>query len=265
MGVAGIYRIDDQSVQMYRSLLTDIPTTGSAIGAEVNWAFGMDRGVELPPREKILKNSVWLTHYLSTGQHLTQLQQQRAKALQKSVLATYYLGEKTIDITSTIQLDTKLLSQINNALSVDLFQYLNQSVNRSDSLDEYLDLLKALLDRADQRIIDLQYKVDFLTANVQAKEQELKMSEDAFFENLKIFDGPNAEEQLGQFIGLRESQVEIRAKLGSYITLRDYYTFFKPRLESLIGVIKVNRDPLIAGVKVVEVQNMSLPLIIRQR
>ncbi len=262
-GVLSVYRVDDQASRMERDLMASILTAGSTTGAEVNAVFGSGRGEEPPATEKILKNSVWLTNYLSTGQHLTRLRQQQAKALQKSILSTYYLGEKTVDIDSTLQLDSKLLSQIKNTLSVDLFAYLNQSVNRSDSLDEYLNLLNTLLSKTNERIADLTYKIDFLSANFQAKEQEIQLSEDTFFKNLQIFDGPNAEEGLGQFIGLQEAQVEIRAKIGAYRSLRDYYEFFRPRLEKLITAIRANRAPLIAGVKVVEIQNMTLPLIIR--
>ncbi|MBU0727070.1 hypothetical protein KKA95_00110, partial [Patescibacteria group bacterium] len=86
-----------------------------------------------------------------------------------------------------------------------------------------------------------------------------------FFNNLEIFNGPNAEENLAEFIGLEESQAEVRAKLGAYQGLLDYYSFFRPKIANLIVEIKANRDPLIAGVKVVEIQNMTLPLIIQQR
>ena len=58
--------------------------------------------------------------------------------------------------------------------------------------------------------------------------------------------------------------MEVRAKIGAYQSLQDYYKFFRPTLENLITAIKANRDPLIAGVKVVEIQNMTLPLIIKQ-
>ncbi len=264
-GVLSVYRVDSQANRTYRNLLASILTAGSTTAADVNVAFGSERGEKPVATEEILKNSVWLTNYLSTGQHLTRLQQKQAKALQKSILSTYYLGEKTIDINSTLQNDSKILGQIKNTLSVDLFAYLNQATNRSDSLDEYLNLLNVLLAKCNQRIMDLQYKIDFLSANFQAKEQEIKLSEDTFFQNLQIFDGPNAEEGLGQFIGLQEAQVEIRAKIGAYRSLRDYYAFFQPRLENLITAIRVNRGPLIAGVKVVEIQNMTLPLIIRER
>lgn len=262
-GVLSVYKIEGQATQAYRDLLTSIPTTGSDVGAEVSLAFGEERGEELPSREETLKNTVWLTNYLSKGQHLTKLEQERAKALQKSIISTYYLGETTIDIDSTLQIDSKILSQISNTLSVDLFQYLNQAVSRADALNEYLNLLNVLLDKTNQRIMDLQYKIDFLVANFRAKEEEIKISEEIFFENLKIFSGPDAEEELGHFIGLQEAQVEIRAKLGAYESLKGYYEFFKPRLENLITAIKANRDPLIAGVKVVEIQSMTLPLIIK--
>ena len=264
-GVLSVYKIEDQATQTYRNLLASILTAGSSIGAEVNLAFGKEMGVEPKTLGDSLKNTVWLTNYLSKGQHLTKLEQERAKALQKSIISTYYLGEKTIDITSTLQIDSKILSQISNTLSVDLFQYLNQASNRADALNEYLNLLNILLDKTNQRIMDLQYKIDFLVANFRAKEEEIKISEETFFQNLTIFSGPDAEEELGRFIGLREAQVEIRAKLGGYESLKGYYEFFKPRLENLIAAIKANRDPLIAGVKVVEIQNMTLPLIIRER
>lgn len=262
-GVSSVYRIDEQVSRSERDLMASVPTNGSTTSALVNSAFGSERGEKPAATEAALKNSVWLTNYLSTGQHLTKLEQKQARALQKSILSTYYLGEKTIDINSTLQTDSKLLSQIKNALSVDLFAYLNQSVNRSDSLDEYMNLLNALLSKTNERIADLTYKIDFLSTNFQAKEQEIQLSEGTFFQNLQIFDGPNAEEELGQFIGLQEAQVEIRAKLGAYRSLRDYYEFFQPRLENLITAIRANRAPLIAGVKVVEIQDMSLPLIIR--
>jgi hypothetical protein len=261
----GNYKIDDQANQEYKKLISSLPTAGSAIGSEANMAFGQERGEEPKPIGDALKISSWVTNYLSTGQQQTLLDQKNAKALQKSIIATYYLGEKTVDINSTLETDSKILSQIKNALSVDIFQYLNQSVNRSDSLDEYLRLLNSMSDKANERINDLQYKISFLSANSQSKEKEIVTSQKVFFDNMTIFDGSNAEEELGKFIGLQSMQTEIKAKLGAYTSLQGYYKFFKPKLDNLIKSIQSNRGPLIAGVKVVEIQNMALPLIIQQK
>lgn len=232
---------------------------------ETTEALAKDQAEKPVAKEDILKNAMWVTNYLSRGQHLTKLDQTSARALQKSVLATYYFGEKTVDIYSTLQMDTKLLSQISNTLSVDLFQYLNQSANRADALSGYLNLLGTLKKKSDERITDLQYKIAFLSSNAKGQEAEVRIDEKAFFDNLKIFSGSNAEDQLAQFIGLRQQQAETKAKWGAYDSLKRYYEFFRPKLDNLSRAITLNRDALIAGVKVVEIQNMALPLIIRQR
>ncbi len=284
-GVLAAYKVEDQSVtEAMKTSETsngetetttqetipenktggEISVGGSVQAVNANQALGQGIAPKPQAKEAILKDVVWLTNYLGSGQHLTRLEQDKAKSLLKSIVATYYLGEKTVDINSTLAMDTQLLSQIKNALSVDLFEYLNQAVNRSDSLDEYVNLLKALVEKCKQRITDLTYKVDFLNSNFKSQETEIKTSETTFFDNLKIFNGSNAEDELGKFIGLQQTQTETRAKAGAYDSLKKYYEFFLPKLNNLIKAIAANRDPLIAGVKVVEVQNMTLPLIIQQ-
>lgn len=264
-GVKSVYAIDKQANFDYRTLLSSVLTLGSIKAVEANVDFGAERGVKQADIGELLKDSVWLTNYLSTGQHLTKMQQSRAKALTKSILSTYYLGEKTVDIDSALQTDAQILSKIKNTLSVDLFQYLDQASNRSDALDEYQNLLKVLINKTDQRITDLNSKIAFLESNYKARTTEIKTSESEFFKSLQIFDGPDAEDELKKFIGLREDEVEIKAKLGAYKSLRGYYKFFKPKLDTMAKAVSTNRSALIAGVKVVEVQNMTLPLIIKEK
>jgi len=264
-GVLSNYKVDKQASDIYRRYIASIPSQGHLTGLQATQVIGIKDTEPVIFSEDSLVNSIWLTNMLSTGQHLTRLEHERAKSFQKSVLTTYYLGEKTIDINSTLQTDSQILSKINNALSVDLFQYLNQSDSRADTLSNYINLLTTLLEKCNERINDLQSKIAFLSANFAAQETQIQHSENVFFENLKMFNGPNAEEELGKFIGVQEAQVEVRAKLGAYKSLQNYYKFFQPKLENLVTAIKANRDPLIAGVKVVEIQNMTLPLIIRQR
>jgi hypothetical protein len=263
-GALSNYKVDVQATDINRRYMASIPSQGHITGVQTTVAVGTKETEPVVFSGNTLKNSIWLTNMLSTGQHLTRLEQERARAFQKSLLATYYLGEKTIDIYSTLQTDTQILSKIDNALSVDLFQYLNQSNSRADTLNNYLNLLTILLEKCNERINDLQSKINFLNANFASQEVQIKQSEQVFFDNLKIFQGENAEEELGKFIGVREAQAEVRAKIGAYQSLQNYYKFFQPKLDNLIKAIRANRDALIAGVKVVEIQNMTLPLIIKQ-
>lgn len=266
-GVLSVYRVDDQVNRSYRHYIGTILTEGSALAATSTASIGAGNQRIIPsrPQEEALKDSVWLTSYLSTGQHLTKLQQKQARALQKSILSTYYLGEKTVDIDNTIDLDTRILKNNQNTLGTDLFQYLSQAPNRADALDEYLHLLENLRQTDQERINDLQSKINFLRGNFQSLEAKAETSQDVFFNNLQIFNSENANEQLAQFVGAAEAQVEIRAKIGAYESLKEYYEFFLPQIDTLIASIRANRDALIAGVKVVEIQNMTLPLIIREQ
>lgn len=259
-GVLATYLINGQTADQYIRFIRQIPGGGYAKGLEAAKAVGSGQEADAEDRQEAFLGSIILSTNLSKGYHLTPVRQ--AKSLQKSILSTYYLGEKTVNIDSTVQTDARLLGQISNALSVDLFQYLNQSESRADALDNYLNLLSTLNETAIKRSQDLTSVINFLAANFQSQEQVIGKTEEAFFENLKIFDGENAEEDLARFIGLQREQSEIRAKMGAYEGLKDYYDFFLPKLDNLVRAINANRDPLIAGVKVVEIQNMTLPLII---
>ncbi len=262
-GILATYQINGQTADQYIRYIRQIPGGGYAKGLEAAQAVGEAQEEVAEARQDSFIASIMLSTELSKGYHLTPVRQ--AKSLQKSVLSTYYLGEKTISLNSTLQTDSRLLSQIKNTLAVDIFAYLNQSSNRADSLDNYLNLLDTLNKKAAARSQDLASVVNFLTGNFQAQEVTIGITEDAFFQNLDIFDGENAEEELGNFIGLQKQQSEVRAKIGAYEGIKGYYDFFIPKLDNLTRAIQANRDPLIAGVKVVEIQNMTLPLIIRER
>jgi hypothetical protein len=262
-GVLATYQLNGQTADQYIRYIRQIPGGGYSIGMEAVNVVGKAKSQEVEVRQEALLSSITLVTNMSKGYHLTSVR--KAGSLQKSVPATYYLGEKTINISSTLQTDAALLGKINNALSVDVFAYLNQSESRADSLENYLNLLKTLNEKAKERSADLASVINFLTANFNAQNTTIGLTEDAFFANLKIFNGPNAEQELGNFIGLQQDQSEIKAKIGAYKGLKEYYDFFLPKLDNLIRAIDANRDPLIAGVKVVEVQNMTLPLIIKER
>jgi len=264
-GALGAKQIEKQASSEHKIHLTNIPSSGHLTGIKTSQAVGKKDEEKIEWSKSALKNTIWITNMLSHGQHLTKLKHSQTQALQKSILTTFYLGEKTISINSTLTSDTKILQKINNVLSVDIFYYLNQSANRADTLENHIKLLEILQKKCNERINDLGSKITFLKGNSESKEIEIKTSEETFFENLKLLNGESAENELGKFIGAEEKQVGIKAKIGAYTKLQEYYKFFMPRLETLTRTIKLNRGPLIAGVKVVEIQNMALPLIIQQK
>ena len=282
-GTLGTYKIDKQVSKEYKEYIAQIKSGGFLVGMSMSQITGNapepkpETEVKTPEKnpdtpietedksETHLNTSIWVTNQLGSGQHLTKMNQKTAMGLQKSILTTFYLGEKTVDINSTLQNDTLILKQINNVLSIDLFQYLNQSNDRAGTLDSYLNLLITLKEKTDRRVNELGSKISFLQTNSNAQETRIKTSEEEFFRQLQLLNGPNAEEELSNFVGIKEDNAEVRAKMGAYKALQSYYTFFQPRLDNLIRAIKANRDALIAGVKVTEIENMTLPIIIKEK
>lgn len=264
-GALAVYQINGQAADQYIRLLQSIRTEGYRFGVVTANVFGTQEEKMNETTLGTLLGSINVNTGISRGKHLSKLASNSAKMLQKSILATYYLGEKTVSIHSSIQTDSQLLSKIKNTLEVDIFAYLNQSTDRANSLDNFLKLIDTMIERATIRSTELQSQVTFLTSNYTAQDNSLELSEEAFFQNLKIFDGQDADKRLSEFIGLGQEQTEVRAKIGAYQGLKDYYDYFLPLLENLSRAIKLNRDPLIAGVKVVEVENMTLKLIVPEK
>lgn len=262
-GILSNVQVNRGVMEQYVKYLKQIPAEGHLKGLKALDIMSKKNEEKAEQSEDIFLKSISLTTSVSKGAHLRPMS--GAKGLQKSIMATFYLGEKTVNIDSAIQSDAQLLGKINNALSVDIFQFLNQSLDRADALDNFLNLLIILKNKGAERSQELGSVMSFLSGNFKSQETVVNLSEDTFFTNLKMFQGENAEEELKTFINLQQGQSEIRAKMGAYQALKGYYDFFLPKLDNLIRAIQANRDPLIAGVKVVEIQNMTLPLIIKEK
>ena len=217
-----------------------------------------------PSKNTQLMNSIVFSSSLGNGDHLTNGRSSAGNSLQKSIVTSYYLGQNSLGVNSILAKDLELLSKINNALAVNVFAYLNQSSNRADSLDNYLKLLETLNKTGQEQSIEIESQVNSLTSNFEAKERAITLKEEVFFRTIGAFDGRRADEELKAFIQLQKDQTETRAKIGAYQSIKDYYDFFLPNIDLLIRSINANRDPLIAGVRVVEIENMQLELIIEE-
>lgn len=265
-GVLSVYKINKESNQKHYNLLNNLFIIGSVKAAESNTVLSRINNNKIKEfNANTLKNTIWLNNTLSKGQHLSKLNQNKTYALQKSLISNYYFGEKTIKINSILKKDLKILDQIINTLSVDLFKYLNQSANRADTLDSYVNLLEKLKNMSEQRIKDLESQINFLTNNSKNSEKKVSNYENEFFKNINNLDSDKADENLNKFTNLEEKQVNTKAKLGAYKTIQYRYSYYLPYINNLLKSIKANRDPLIAGVKVVEIQNMMLDLIIKEK
>ncbi len=263
-GILTSLQINGQKNSEQAKRIQNLPTQGYLLGTISTRLIGRAEPIKEMNAYKALSSSIVVTNELLRGEHLSSGQNKVSQTLQKSLLTTVYLGQNTVTVDSTLKKDAQLLSKIYNTLQVDLFAYLNQSNSRATSLENYLKLLERLQSEAITRSADLESQINFLTTNFEAQELAISSSEEQFFQNLDLFNAENADQELAEFINLSQMQTEVRAKIGAYQGLKDYYDYFLPRLDTHIRTIQANRDALIAGVRVVEIENMTLDLIIEE-
>ena len=145
-GAVAVYETSRISEETYVDKLLNTPSE--------TYEKGATESIK-PPKSKpqlysSFNSATFLTNHLSEGGYVNSLRS--GNIFQRSILSTFYLGEKTTSVNSSLQADSRILSQINSALSVDVFAYLNQSVNRANSLDSYLNLLKTLQETAEKTL-----------------------------------------------------------------------------------------------------------------
>jgi len=267
-GIEAGYLINGQTANEYIKQVGAIKSNGYQSGVETSRRVGLEVNKEenvvdagVKSSQNLIKSLIVSTS-LGNGNHLTQGKTEAGNTLQKTIVTSYYLGRNPVNLNSILETDLELLSKINNALAVDVFAYLNQSVSRADTLDDYLNLLERLSETGQKRLAELQSQINALTSSFEAQERQIKVKEERFFQTVENFEGGGADEELADFIELQKNQSETRAKIGAYQSIVEYYDYFLPRLSILIETIQANRGPLIAGVRVVEIDNMQLELII---
>lgn len=262
LGIKAGQIFSEQAAMEHQQVLQNLAPTGYRAGVGLIEVLNHPAKQTDEERRQGFLKAMLFSKQLGTG--MTVRENPAQSRFLQTILWSQYLGEKDNNITNTLEEDTTLLSKIQNAVEVDVFAYLSQSVNRADSLDDYVNLLKTLSETTQKRLLEIQAQLDFLAADFESQEVTITTTEETFFENLGEFDGSKANQDLAEFITLTQQQSEIKAKVGAYQQLQKYYTFYLPQLDNRIRTIEANREPLIAGVRVVEVENMALPLIVEE-
>jgi|GEM_PF-5059055 len=155
-----------------------------------------------------------------------------------------------------------ILSRIRGVYETDIQAMLNASGDRNRTLNEFLSRMKSLskeahdsLPRIGARKSELQVEFDEVTRQKQ-------IYEDAYFENLKANNPQETNDDLVQFTILAKDSVDIRARYRALDKVEEYMNRFVSALDTRIRDVEFNREALIKGVKVIDVQGSDIELII---
>lgn len=163
---------------------------------------------------------------------------------------------------SQIQRFTADLEQLYRLYQSDVRAMLDTSNNRTVTLNQYLVDLRALYNHNFANYGEIGRIKDAFGARFNTLQPQKEASEVEFFTQVRGFNGAAAEKELLHFIELSQKQVDDKAKYFAFSKLESMYEVILPPFKKRIEDIELNREALLSGVQVVDVQGSDLNLIV---
>ncbi len=145
---------------------------------------------------------------------------------------------------------------------LNLPQFLNRADDREEAIDQYSSELRHALSLNNSRYETLlAHRASLQRAQSEVEAQSSEF-EDDFSTRFQELDALGSEAALNRFISSAQSGVEIEAQLKAFNRLIDLYEELEPLLSARILDVDLNREALVKGVEVIDVENSDLDLIL---
>lgn len=155
-----------------------------------------------------------------------------------------------------------VLSRIRVLYETDIQAMLNRSTDRNRALNDFISSMKSVasdarksLGEIAQRKLTLQSEFDSVTAAKQLQEEQ-------YFANLSANNPRETSQNLANFTELARQSVDIRARYRALSKIEEYMNRYAAAVETRIRDTEFNREALIKGVKVIDVEGSDIDLII---
>lgn len=155
-----------------------------------------------------------------------------------------------------------VLSRIRVLYETDIQAMLNRSTDRNRALNDFISSMKSVasdarksLGEIAQRKLTLQSEFDSITAAKQLQEEQ-------YFANLSANNPSETSQSLANFTELARQSVDIRARYRALHKIEEYMNRYAAAVETRIRDTEFNREALIKGVKVIDVEGSDIDLII---
>lgn len=166
------------------------------------------------------------------------------------------------DETDLLTVSINDFTLIFESLQIDVNELLNQSSNRYEAIEDYLNELGYLQYIGRQNLEDLKESSANLVQKFNSLEASKAEQEERFFAELQDLEAAAALAALDAFVVEWEAIVRLRAQYNARQKLISYYEEALDVLALRQKDIDLNREALIKGVQVVEVNGSTLNLIL---
>lgn len=172
--------------------------------------------------------------------------------------------EDDTDYSSRFQTFVADLEDIYNLYFVDIDALLDESRNRTETLDEHIAQMKEYYNVGVDHFEEIAVMQTELSAEFDENEIEKEIAELQVFADLNEFKGPESEEQLYLFIELKQVSVDLKARFYVLEKLESMYETVLTSVFTRIKDYELNREALIADVQVVDVEGSDIDLILTE-
>ncbi len=200
-------------------------------------------------------------------------------ALDVSIESGVYVGSESLkdvpraqghssDLTQLTQSEENVavyietLGSIRNLYETDVNDLMNRSRDRNATYTELLSSMKQVLETARKYIPEITARKTELETVFNELAVKKQAEEDLYFENLTENRAMATSKNLSNFIALAEKSVDIRARFRALDKIGDYMQRYTDALDTRIRDVELNREALIRGVRVYDVEGSDIRLII---
>lgn len=208
------------------------------------------------------RNGVSVSKKVGAGEDKLSGGLRKSNGFYAGVSLGYLMGEEGNLDTDFVFSDVQKISEISSLLEFNLLNFLNQSAGRSDALDIYLAELRnqqtAVRDRLD--ILPLQIRtLEASRTTLAAQETTFRNELNNAIEQKFPFE---AEDTWRRLAAVRGRMGENTTQLNVLQRINEKYTLAATLLQNKVEFVTANRDALIKGVRVINIPDPQIRLIL---
>ncbi|MDP4007986.1 MAG: hypothetical protein Q8P68_02225 [Candidatus Peregrinibacteria bacterium] len=155
-----------------------------------------------------------------------------------------------------------ILSRIRVLYETNIQAMLNSSNDRNRTLNSFISDMKLMSAEAGSSILIIKDRKVVLQGEFDAITAKKQIEEDEYFANLSANNPQATSDHLVVFTELAKQSVDIRARYRALDKIEEYMQRFLDAIDVRIRDVEFNREALIKGVKVIDVQGSDIDLII---
>lgn len=219
--------------------------------------------VEEGPRPRKSEDAQVSENWLKTAVELGSLFTPLGKDFERGLMAGISLGNPVFQFSrdSTVARSIELLQRLNALLEINVTVILDESLNREETLQNYLQELKKIEPTTEEVRVILIDEINGLKSEFETVSGEKNREEDVFFGNVNSLLARESENALESFVELVEKQSAVKAQFNARTKIKSLLDPRIVRLKARIQGIELNYEALVKGIKVIRVENSGIDLI----